>query len=92
MDILVTMPADGFGDSRNAETVGDLIIWNRALPTPGIVFGSSTGFTLPNGAVRSPDAAWISAANWNAIPAGLRSPVIPFTHRAGVYSGNHVTV
>ena len=82
MDILVMMPADGFADSRNAEVIGDLIIWNRALSTRGMTFGATAGFTLPNGAVRSPDAAWISAANWHAIPAVLRSPAIPFTHIA----------
>ena len=27
----------------------------------GSVFDSSTGFILPNGAVRSPDAAWVRA-------------------------------
>ena len=47
-----------------------------------MAFGATAGFTLPNGAVRSPDAAWISAANWNAIPSALRSPVIPFSHIA----------
>ena len=28
------------------------------------MFDSSTGFTLPNGAVRSPDAAWVSNVQW----------------------------
>ncbi len=74
MDILVMMPADGFGDSRNAEVIGDLIIGNRALATRGITFGATAGFTLPNGAVRSPDAAWITADKWNALPAPLRAP------------------
>ena len=79
MDILVMMPADAFGDNRNAEAIGDLIFWNRALPTPGLVFGATAGFTLPSGAVRSPDAAWIPADKWNALPAPLRSP---FAHIA----------
>lgn len=78
-DIVVMAPADTFGDSRNSEVIIDLGIWNRALPTPGIAFGPSAGFTLPNGAVRSPDAAWISATNWNALPANLRAP---FAHIA----------
>lgn len=33
----------------------------------GIVFDSSTGFTLPNGAVRSPDATWVSNERWEAL-------------------------
>ncbi|MBC8138054.1 MAG: Uma2 family endonuclease [Fibrella sp.] len=81
-DIVVMAPADGFTDSRNNEFSADLTFWNRSLGTPGIVFASSAGFTLPNGAVRSPDAAWISATHWNAIPVALRSPVTPFSHVA----------
>src|SRR5437867_6840255 len=30
----------------------------------GTSYGSSTGFTLPNGAKRSPDASWISQRRW----------------------------
>jgi Uma2 family endonuclease len=75
-------PADGFTSSRNLELALDLGIWNRALPVPGVAFESSAGFTLPNGAVRSPDASWVSAATWNAAPASLRSPAVPFSHIA----------
>ena len=73
-DIIVMAPADAFGDSRNIEVTGELYVWNRTLTVPGIVFGPSAGFTLPNGAVRSPDAAWIPVALWNAIPTNLRAP------------------
>jgi len=31
----------------------------------GICFDSSTGFTLPNGATRSPDASWIKLSAGN---------------------------
>ena len=30
----------------------------------GKTFDSSTGFTLPNGAVRSPDASWVLLSRW----------------------------
>lgn len=33
--------------------------WNKQKKL-GVVFGSSAGFTLPNGAVRSPDVSWVS--------------------------------
>ncbi|HLF90143.1 MAG TPA: Uma2 family endonuclease, partial [Anaerolineales bacterium] len=36
-------------------------VWARQDGT-GIAFDSSTGFTLSNGAVRSPDASWIRRA------------------------------
>ncbi|MBN3924291.1 Uma2 family endonuclease, partial [Nostoc sp. NMS4] len=39
--------------------------------------GSSGGFTLPNGAVRSPDAGWIKRDRWEAIPEELRKKFAP---------------
>ena len=33
----------------------------------GKTFDSSTGFTLPNGAIRSPDASWVSQGRWNTL-------------------------
>lgn len=36
----------------------------------GEAFSSSTGFTLPNGAVRSPDVFWISPDRYNALSRG----------------------
>ena len=65
--LIIMPPADAFGDSRNIQITTELELWNRTLPTPGLVFGQSAGFTLPNGAVRSPDAAWVSAAHWSAL-------------------------
>lgn len=52
----------------NAELTGELFIWNKQAKL-GKVFDSSTGFTLPNGAERSPDAAWISNGRWEALSA-----------------------
>ena len=65
-------PAEADGDSRNVEILIDLGLWNRSLPELGKTFGPSAGFTLPSGATRSPDAAWISAARWNALTATER--------------------
>jgi len=36
-------------------------------------FDSSTGFILPNGAIRSPDLSWIKLKKWNALSAQQRS-------------------
>jgi Uma2 family endonuclease len=33
----------------------------------GVGFDSSTGFTLPNGAKRSPDLSWVELSRWNAL-------------------------
>lgn len=51
---------------RNSELTTDLTIWNRASRL-GVVFDSSTGFNLPNGATRSPDVAWVSMYQWNRL-------------------------
>ncbi|WYL97717.1 MAG: Uma2 family endonuclease [Gloeotrichia echinulata IR180] len=44
----------------------DLGIWNRQTGL-GYTFSSSTIFKLPNGADRSPDAAWIQRERWEAL-------------------------
>ena len=59
-------PAGGETGSKNADLTADLVIWNRAEKT-GKVFDSSTGFVLPNGAKRSPDASWIPIAEWESL-------------------------
>ncbi len=41
-------------------------IWSEANAT-GFGADSSTVFTLPNGAKRSPDLSWVEASRWNAL-------------------------
>jgi Uma2 family endonuclease len=74
---LVIMPPTGSEtDERNFNLVGQLWVWTKQNAT-GVGFGSSGGFTLPNGAVRSPDAAWIKRDRWEAIPPELRKKFAP---------------
>ncbi|MDF5708094.1 MAG: Uma2 family endonuclease [Nostoc sp. S4] len=74
---LVIMPPTGSEtDERNFNLVGQLWLWTKQDGT-GVGFGSSGGFTLPNGAVRLPDAAWIKRTRWEAIPAQLRKKFAP---------------
>ena len=58
-DLVVMPPAGGNTGNRNAELTSQLVVWNRQHKR-GKVFDSSTGFRLPNGAVRSPDVSWVS--------------------------------
>ena len=51
---------------RNAELGADFVIWNRQKKG-GVVFDSSTGFKLPNGATYSPDVAWVKNERWEAL-------------------------
>jgi Uma2 family endonuclease len=76
---LIAMPPTGWGSGkRNADLTTDLTVWNRQTCL-GVVFDSSTGFSLPNGADRSPDVAWVKMARIEAInpsPASF-SPLAP---------------
>ena len=56
-DIVVMPPTYSLTGARNFEIAGQLREWARA-DRRGIGTDSSTGFVLPNGARRSPDAAW----------------------------------
>jgi Uma2 family endonuclease len=65
-ELIVMPPTGGESGRKNASLTTDLTIWARADGT-GMVFDSSTGFVLPNGAERSPDAAWLLRTRWEAL-------------------------
>lgn len=74
---LVIMPPTGSEtDQRNFNLIVQLGNWVQKDGT-GVGFGSSGGFTLPNGAVRSPDAAWIEKFRWEAIATEQRKKFAP---------------
>ncbi|MBG1244502.1 Uma2 family endonuclease [Nostoc sp. NZL] len=75
-ELVIMSLTDAETSQRNFEIIGQLGIWTKQDGT-GVGFGSSGGFTLPNGAVRSPDAAWIKRDRWEAIPAELRKKFAP---------------
>ncbi len=64
---LIIMPPTGWGSgNRNGRLNQRLFNWTDADGT-GIAFDSSTGYKLPNGANRSPDASWISRERLEAL-------------------------
>ena len=64
---LVIMPPTGSKTGwRNSRFNSDLVVWAKQDGT-GLVFDSSTLFTLPNGAKRSPDASWVKRERWEAL-------------------------
>jgi Uma2 family endonuclease len=75
-ELVIMPPTGGETGVRNADLNGQLWLWNRQTRL-GQVFDSSTGFRLPDGAVRSPDAAWVSAHRWQGLSAGQRQGFIP---------------
>lgn len=63
---LIVMPPTGWeSGNRNIKVATRLQIWTEA--SNGMAFDSSTGFILPNGATRSPDAAWVSTERITAL-------------------------
>ena len=71
-ELIVMPPAGAETGGRNSELNADLVIWSRRN-SAGKTFDSSAGFTLPNGAVRSPDASWILSSRWEALTEGERT-------------------
>jgi Uma2 family endonuclease len=65
-DLVIMPPVGGDSGGREADVITDLMIWNRQAQL-GKVFSSSSGFKLPNGADRSPDAAWVRLDRWTAL-------------------------
>ncbi|WP_254562939.1 Uma2 family endonuclease [Dyadobacter diqingensis] len=63
-NIILMSPTGAFASNFNSRVLGNLFVWNEKSRL-GESFDSSTGFTLPNGAVRSPDASWIKHEKWN---------------------------
>jgi Uma2 family endonuclease len=65
-ELVVMSPTGGLSGNRNAKLANRLENWTEEDET-GIAFDSSTMFKLPNGAFRSPDAAWILLDRWNQL-------------------------
>jgi Uma2 family endonuclease len=77
---LVVSPTASISGLRNARLGAALARWNEALPLPGFCFDSSAGFTLPDGSLISPDAAWIARDRWLALTDEQHeeyAPIVP---------------
>ncbi len=75
-DLIVMTPAGGESSHRNLEVVVALGAWAKQDGT-GIAFDASAGFLLPNGAMRSPDAAWVQRPRWQALEPEQRRRFVP---------------
>ena len=65
-ELIVMSPTGSESGRQNGDLFGQIWYWNRQSKL-GVVFDSSTGFTLPNGAKRSPDVSWIEISRWNEL-------------------------
>ena len=78
-ELIVMPPTGGESGSRNRKLTQRLGNWTDETQT-GEAFDSSTMFQLPNGAYRSPDAAWILRQRWEALSPRQREgfpPICP---------------
>ncbi|AOX03164.1 hypothetical protein BJP34_30310 [Moorena producens PAL-8-15-08-1] len=64
--LIIMSPTGSTTGERNADLIYQLKAWSRQNNL-GKVFDSNTGFTLPNGADRSPDASWVQQERWDAL-------------------------
>jgi len=65
--LIVNPPTGWETGERNSRIIGQLYRWYEENQESGKIFDSSTGFTLPNGAIRSPDASWVSRERWERL-------------------------
>ncbi len=65
-DLVVMPPTSPEAGWKNSELTTDVTNWSRFDKT-GIVFDSSTMFTLPNGAKRSPDVSWMTKEKYDGL-------------------------
>lgn len=75
-ELIIMPPTGGETGNRNFETYIDLGIWNRQTHL-GKAFDSSTGFRLPQGGTRSPDASWVRMERWNTLTKEQRQKFLP---------------
>ncbi|KAB8315638.1 Uma2 family endonuclease [Tolypothrix campylonemoides VB511288] len=75
-ELIIMPPTGGETGNRNAGLTAQVWLWNEQNKL-GIVFDSSTGFKLPNGADRSPDASWVTLERWNALTQEQQTRFLP---------------
>ena len=70
-------PTGGSTGARNSRLAAQLENWAVAADLGWIVFDSSTGFLLPDGSVRSPDASVVRLDRWQALSEAERESFAP---------------
>ena len=75
-DCEIMTPTGGKTSTRNSRIITRLSLWAETDGT-GVVFDSSGGFTLPNGAVRSPDASWVKKSRLEILTEEQKTRFLP---------------
>jgi Uma2 family endonuclease len=64
--LVIMSPTGAKTGWRNHKLAVRLGTWTEG-DASGLAFDSSAGFTLPNGAKRSPDASWVTRSRWESL-------------------------
>lgn len=75
-DLIVMPPSGGKTGARNSNMVMQVAAWAQ-IDGSGVSFDSSTGFELPNGAMRSPDVAWVRRTRLARLTAEQKERFLP---------------
>jgi Uma2 family endonuclease len=75
-ELLIMPPTVGETGAQESELNWQLRTWAKQDKT-GVAFGSSAGFTLPNGAMRSPDAAWVRRSRLATLTRAQKQKFLP---------------
>ncbi len=75
-ELIVMPPTGGETGRSNVNLILQVAKWNEEKQL-GEVFDSSTGFTLPSGADRSPDVSWVEKSRWDALTKEQKEKFIP---------------
>lgn len=75
-DLVIMSPTGGETGKRNSDLNLQLAIWNKKHKL-GVVFDSSTGFKLPLGGDRAPDASWIKKERWDNLTSEEKAKFLP---------------
>ncbi len=75
-ELIIDMPTKGLTGMRNALLATSLGIW-AAQQGEGYAGDSSTGFTLPDGSVLSPDASWVRKEIVDALTDEQKEDYLP---------------
>jgi Uma2 family endonuclease len=71
-ELVIRAPTGLEGSWRNSIICHHLTDWALKDGT-GVALDATGGYTLPNGAVRAPDASWMPRERWEAIPKEERA-------------------
>jgi Uma2 family endonuclease len=75
-ELIIMPPTGGETGKRNSTINAQIWFWNDQTNS-GQVFDSSTGFTLPSGADRSPDVSWVEKSRWDALTKEQKEKFLP---------------